>query len=570
MNFKRNRGICVLSLLALVSGLTACGGPKAQPSENPESYYVPATEGERAFSSITEFDEPIDFHTAKQKAFIDFKETAGYETLTSSQITSKFGCTGASNNDISAPNPIKIAFEQDGGEGLDKYVVEVSTDYKFENDVHSFETTASKKEVEVYNTMIDTTYYYRVKALYGEEIAYSKTTTFQTGDINIRNLYIDGMTNCRDMGGKHTVDGGRTKQGLLYRTAALDDSQSGSIITAKGKVQMREWIDPYTEIELRGAANGAGGEAKNEKTSGLDSDVNFKFCPFAYSGGKNLLFRNIEEVRKTFDILGEPDNYPLFFHCRIGTDRTGLIGLLVNALCGVELQDIYQDYLFSDFGKIGKVPTIGQANEDSIAEYVKELQEFPGEKLQNSVYNFLLTAGVPAQKLDNIINLLTTEGAVKGNDSSRVFVADAADFELEGATAGTAGKDFRQPANYAIYAGSGDKISYSFTSNKEFTTDLYAYLVSRKTSGKLSDVLKLTVNGNEIDVPDTTMSTSVLGFDSGLDCWIPTKLNNISVAKGNNTIEIEYIGASQTSNNRLRIGQISFSGMSAAAEIAKA
>ena len=563
MNFKRTALLSVISVVALAA--VGCSGNRKTSSENPEDFFVEPTEGERAFSSITEFDEPIDFHTDAQKAYIAYKETGNYEDLTSSQITTNYGCNGQKN--LSAPNPIKIAFEQDPGEGFDKYVVEVSTDYKFENDVHTFEASESKKEVEVYNTMIDTTYYYRVKAIYGEEIAYSKTTTFQTGDINIRNLYVDGMTNCRDMGGKHTADGGRFKQGLIYRTAALDDSQSGSIATAKGLEQIREWIAPVTEIELRGAANGAGGEAKSEKKSAKLDEVNFQFMPFAYSGGKNLLFRNIESVRKTFNVLGNPDNYPIFFHCRIGTDRTGLIALLINALCGVELQDIYQDYLFSDFGCIGKVPTIGQANEDSIAEYVKELCEFPGEKLQNSVYNFLLTAGIPAETLDNIINLLTTEGAVKGNDSSKVYCETVDNMEVEGATLTTNTKDFRMPAAYATYANSGDRVVYTFNSDKAFEADLYANLVSRKTSGKLNSVLAVWVNGEEITVNDISMATNTLGFDSSIDCWIPTKLGQVSLEAGENTIEIEYKGATVSGNNRLNISQIAFSGMSESAKI---
>ena len=106
------------------------------------------------------------------------------------------------------------------------------------------------------------------------------------------------MTNCRDLGGRKTVDGGRIKQGYFYRTAALDDSQSGSIITAKGKLQMKD-LAFKTEIELRGGSNGNGGEAKkeNESAYGEGMDINFKYIPFAYSNGKNLFIDRLRSIQ---------------------------------------------------------------------------------------------------------------------------------------------------------------------------------------------------------------------------------------------------------------------------------
>ena len=42
----------------------------------------------------------------------------------------------------------------------------------------------------------------------------------------------------------------------------------------------------------------------------------------------------------------------LLLHCSIGTDRTGVICFLINALLGVSEEDLYKDYLFSMFGMI--------------------------------------------------------------------------------------------------------------------------------------------------------------------------------------------------------------------------
>ena len=57
--------IAGLSVFALIStALTACGGSKSK--DNPEEFYEKPTEGERAFTSVTEFDEDVEFHTEDQ------------------------------------------------------------------------------------------------------------------------------------------------------------------------------------------------------------------------------------------------------------------------------------------------------------------------------------------------------------------------------------------------------------------------------------------------------------------------------------------------------------------------
>ena len=526
------------------------------------------------YASVTEFEDPVDMHTAEQKAFVDYKATGNYEDLTKERIMEITGQSSGGNRNISAPAGITINYEYKFDETdyeVDHFVLEFSKNEDFDGDVLTFTGEKDATSITAYNLEIGTEYYYRVGAFEDEfNIDYSNVRNLTTADAAPRNLYIDGMTNCRDLGGRTTVDGGRIKQGLFFRTAALDDSQSGSIITAKGKEQMKE-LGFKTEIELRGGSSGSGGEAKkeNESAYGEGMNINFKYIPFAYSNGKNLLFRNIEPVRKVFNVLGEPSNYPVFFHCRIGTDRTGLIALLSNALLGVELQDIFQDYLFSDFGCIGKVPTVGQANEDSIAEYVEELRAFPGEKLQNKVYNFLLTAGVPKIKLDNMINFLTEPGSVTGNDVKKVDVQTVdkmtTDLSVTNVNINTnLNSSTRSPENYVTFASAGKKVTYTFNASEAFNADLYANLCSNSTSGKLSEVFKVTVNGTPITVEGTSLATSALGFDSRIECWIPSKLGAVSINQGSNTVEIESL-----STKSIKFSQFAFSSMSAPATISQ-
>ena len=556
--------IAGLSVMALISStLVACGGTtsKAGKSENPADFYETPTEGERAFSSVTTFDEPVEFHTADQKEFLEYSEKP-YEELTANDM--KKWAPNNSANDYSTPLPIEIEFEHDGAD-VEKYSLEISRDYKFQENVIMQDIAPTANKFSIYNLWSGTDYYYKVKAVYDDGYAVSATNKLTTVT-GIRNLKVDGMYNCRDMGGKKTVDGGYIRQGLLYRTAAMDDNQSGSIIVDEGKRIMLEDLKVKTEIELRGGSNGLDkGEAKNRNDSVLGSSVNYQFKGMAYSGGKNLLFRNVELVRQVFDVLGDENNYPIFYHCRIGTDRTGLIALLVNALCGLDIQSLYQDYLLSNFAKIAKNFGCTGNGEDTVYNYIQEIADFPGEKLQNSAYNFLLAAGVPAEKLDTVIRVLTTEGSVKGNDASKTHIADHNQLVEVGGAARVLKKNLRQPEEAIKMATAGDGVTYTFNSDKEFTCDLFANLMSQYTTGNLNDHVSVKLNGTELEIANTSLATSSLGFDSSIECWIPTKLASITVPAGENTIELTT--KSNLGGKGLQISQFAFSGMSVSANI---
>ena len=64
--------------------------------------------------------------------------------------------------------------------------------------------------------------------------------------------------------------------------------------------------------------------------------------------GMDTLDASHQELRKIFDILGKPDNYPVLIHCTQGKDRTGITILLILALLHVDPQWIQADYLMSE------------------------------------------------------------------------------------------------------------------------------------------------------------------------------------------------------------------------------
>ena len=53
------------------------------------------------------------------------------------------------------------------------------------------------------------------------------------------------------------------------------------------------------------------------------------------------------------EILADENNYPVYIHCQQGDDSTGTFAFFLNALLGVEYNDLCIDYEMSSFSPSG-------------------------------------------------------------------------------------------------------------------------------------------------------------------------------------------------------------------------
>ena len=56
-----------------------------------------------------------------------------------------------------------------------------------------------------------------------------------------------------------------------------------------------------------------------------------------------------QAYRKLFSTLANENNYPIYYHCTGGADRTGTISFLLNALLGLDEETLIKDYEFTSF-----------------------------------------------------------------------------------------------------------------------------------------------------------------------------------------------------------------------------
>ena len=238
-----------------------------------------------------------------------------------------------------------------------------------------------------------TEYYWRITCTYGSETKSSQVRSFKTLDAP-RTVYIPGVSNVRDLGGKKTTDGRRVKYGLVFRGADF------AHLTDDGKRKAVDILGIKTELDLRSSV-------KNGK-SPLGDDIKYISVTAPYYTGISAADADkalVEELRA----FADPDNYPIYFHCSLGRDRTGTLAFILLALLDVNETEMYMDYevsFFSDMG--GYVDTTAPSYMVSQLTALKNIIMLKNKKTAGeNVAAYLLKCGLTQQEIDAIrANLL--------------------------------------------------------------------------------------------------------------------------------------------------------------------
>lgn len=322
-----------------------------------------------------EKNKSYDIHTEAQKNYL-----AGDYTLISSYADGE--------EELSKPKAIVITWEEK--DDFSNYTFYLSEDENF-NTYRKYITYSAS--VELINLKINTTYYW-----YVENVSNNKIQSFVIETSAPRNLDVDGLTNVRDVGGYKIGNDKYSNQGLIYRSSRLNENETKDLlITDSGIKEMLEVLGVKSELDIRRTDNNENGGITS---SPLGSEVNYFSVPM--NSGGNCIILNKEVLKDAFSVLGDKDNYPIVIHCSIGTDRTGMLCFLINALLGVSEEDLYRDYLFSNFGNIGRSRSFS-----IIGKYIDTVKLASGKTLAERTFNYLLSLGVSEVDLNNLIKIMT-------------------------------------------------------------------------------------------------------------------------------------------------------------------
>lgn len=348
------------------------------------------------------FSTDIEFHTSEQlNAFIGDFDNVLDDTLY--RYLEPYD-TRLTKEDMTLPLSVELKWDAKAkGGSVSKYTVEISEEGSFA-EYQSF--TSKTKSLELYNLKRDTTYYWRVKAYN----FVSEVSTFKTNDTVIRNLYVDGVNNVRDIGGY-----GQIKQGMIYRGGSFEkyDKNAKKVVinvTAEGVKTLLEQLAIKTEVDLR---RDDPDEHENcDLTKSSVSGLAYVALPLEYHNHNILTwtddkYNNPLRIKQFFELLAEESNYPIYMHCSQGKDRTGCLAYLVEALMNVDETSRYMDYLFSSFSAYSN--RVNRTGIDSF--YGKTLSQYGDASLSlgEKTYKYLHEViGVSEENLNTVKQLLGT------------------------------------------------------------------------------------------------------------------------------------------------------------------
>ena len=274
--------------------------------------------------------------------------------------------------------------------------------------------STTQKSFSLSHLQINKDYYWQVTAHYGENQVSSQIMKFTTTGTR-RMIKIDGVSNTRDLGGIKTTQGFTVKQGMVYRSAKLDD------ITQTGRAQMSA-LGIVSDLDLR---------EENTGVSPLNGVKYFNYgsapyyastkpwTPAAESDTGLDVSAKQQIFKKVFTVLTDSSNYPIDFHCSIGRDRTGTLAYVLLAVLGVAEKDILCDYELSRMSVAGYSNTASM--EDTYTYQLNPLRNyiasFGGATLQENAEKFLTSIGITSGQILTVKKILLQETAtVFGSD----------------------------------------------------------------------------------------------------------------------------------------------------------
>lgn len=311
----------------------------------------------------------------KVKQFLDEAEKQYTDDNTSTSIVSSYSSSASGTNRLDIPKPVKIEWSQASSGTA---TITIFADKALEEVVWTQTATSGSTSVDVYNLIPGRTYYCTVEDNSGALLKGAFVTEGRRRMMKVSDTpNLSNANNCRDLGGMITADGKkRIKFGYIFRGTNLDNT------TDTEQSLMANYMNVGYDIDLRMSSEG-----KNA----FNSKYNVTYVMCNYNAAISDL-KDATKAKKTMQafIDAAKAGKASYFHCRIGSDRTGYWGLLVEGLLGISVKDSSIDYELTSFARN---VTSGDRTRNSglYQDGLKFFNEnYSGETLQDKINNYLV------------------------------------------------------------------------------------------------------------------------------------------------------------------------------------
>ncbi|AXY25667.1 hypothetical protein CL176_06450 [Suicoccus acidiformans] len=172
-------------------------------------------------------------------------------------------------------------------------------------------------------------------------------------------LPLDGVNNCRDLGGYAAGTTNKTQWGRFLRSSRLTDLTEESatvlknygeelklIIDLSSKEKMKdypvsEFLEDVVCINIDLLDIGEGYISSASRFAGAESDPTFMSRLYIE------MLEHTQGMRKIFLEMLQIEKGTVLFNCSQGKDRTGVVAFLLLGLAGVNKEDIVANYEIS-------------------------------------------------------------------------------------------------------------------------------------------------------------------------------------------------------------------------------
>ena len=353
--------------------------------------------------------------------------------------------------------PVRLAWK---GDGSVRYTVYLADNENFDN-ATTYVISGLRKEINVYNLMPSTTYYWKVE---GDKTGdTSDASSFTTENVSVRLIYAEGTSNVRDIGG-WSAGVSSVNYGKIYRGNQLNGygNWGDNKLTEEGLKTFKDDLKVRTEIDLRTQNK----DDANQTTNYVDASYPYYKCTIgqytdifetsvwnalpndgntkpdskenkndarrlSYASGNAVRNENAMRLslKTIFSVLADESNYPVFIHCNAGADRTGTVAFLINGLLGVGEEDLIRDFELTSFSKVsglryrsditdGTFAEIGVMKNDydnfvafgALINAIKSNYGAEGKPLSYAVENFLTGyVGVSREEIESIKRIMLSD-----------------------------------------------------------------------------------------------------------------------------------------------------------------
>lgn len=256
-------------------------------------------------------------------------------------------------NEFSACYGLNAEFYWESDEA-EEFIVHFSKNSDFSEETVARSFSTSLEDFGVLSELLPgEKYYWKVTDAAGEKT--SATDSFVYKDEAVRIIVADGATNIRDIGGWKTTGGKTVAYGKIFRGGRLND------IKANGKKTFNQRLKIKTELDLRKDSDDGG-----QKECAFGENVAYKKLSLGQYGYVIPSFKedkpyfrrydgySCETIGKIFALFADEENYPIYYHCNAGADRTGTLTFLLNGFLGVPYESLVKDFELTSFSSYGK------------------------------------------------------------------------------------------------------------------------------------------------------------------------------------------------------------------------